>query len=51
MNETEKKIIDTFTGTLPKMTDAEKDKLLSFGEGMAFIVNRDAKSENKGENQ
>lgn len=37
MSEKEQKILDTIAGVLPKMSDVEKEKLLSFGEGMAFV--------------
>ena len=40
MSEKEQKILDTFRKTLPELSDLEKEKLLSFGEGMAFVVKR-----------
>lgn len=40
MTEKEKKILETFRIVLPKLTDLEKEKLLSFGEGMAFKANQ-----------
>lgn len=36
MSEKEKKILDTFEKVLPDMTELEREKLLSFGEGIAF---------------
>lgn len=36
MSEKEKKILDTFEKVLPEMTELEREKLLSFGEGIAF---------------
>ena len=36
MSEQDKKIMDTFGKVIPTLTDAEKDRLLAFGEGMAF---------------
>lgn len=36
MSEKEKQILDTFEKVLPDLTELEKEKLLSFGEGMAF---------------
>lgn len=36
MSEKEKQILDTFEKVLPDLTEMEKEKLLSFGEGMAF---------------
>ncbi len=36
MSETEKKILATFEEVLPKLTESEKERLLYFGEGMAF---------------
>lgn len=40
MSEKEKQILETFEKVLPDMTDMEKEKLLSFGEGMAFMKER-----------
>lgn len=37
MSEKEKQIMDTIGEVLPRLTDVEKEKLLSFGEGMAFM--------------
>lgn len=36
MSDREKQILDTFEKVLPGMTELEKEKLLSFGEGIAF---------------
>lgn len=36
MSESEKKILETFEKVIPNLTEVEKEKLLSFGEGMAF---------------
>ena len=40
MTEKERKILDTFRKIIPKLSDLEKEKLLSFGEGMAFKVDQ-----------
>ncbi len=40
MSEKEKKVLETFEVTIPKLNDLEKEKLLSFGEGMAFMADR-----------
>lgn len=37
MSEKERKILETFEKMIPNMSDMEKEKLLSFGEGMAFM--------------
>lgn len=37
MSEKEKKILETFGKVIPDLSDMEKEKLLSFGEGMAFM--------------
>lgn len=42
MSEKEKKILETFGEVLPKLSELEKEKLLSFGEGMAFKAQRGA---------
>ena len=36
MSEKEKQILETFGKVLPELNEVEKEKLLSFGEGMAF---------------
>ena len=46
MSEKEKKILDTFGKIIPDLSDVEKEKLLSFGEGMAFKVEQEKKGEN-----
>lgn len=40
MSEKEKKVLETFEVTIPKLNDLEKEKLMSFGEGMAFMADR-----------
>lgn len=40
MSENEKKILKTFGELIPKLSETEKEKLLSFGEGMVFIKNK-----------
>ena len=37
MSEKEKKILETFGKVIPDLSEMEKEKLLSFGEGMAFM--------------
>lgn len=36
MSEKDKKIMEVFGSIIPQLTDMEKEKLLAFGEGMAF---------------
>lgn len=43
MTDLEKKILDTFAQAFPLLTEAEKDRLLCFGEGMATMA--DARTE------
>lgn len=38
LNTTELQIMSVFSQLMPKMTDLDKEKLLSFSEGMAFMV-------------
>ena len=38
MTELERKILQTFAEAFPGMTEAEKDRLLCFGEGMATMA-------------
>ena len=40
MPEKEKQILKNITDVMPKLTDLEKEKLLSFSEGIAFAVER-----------
>lgn len=35
----DKEILKVFAMIIPKMSDIDKIKLLSFGEGMAFMIN------------
>lgn len=37
MSEKEKQILETFEKVIPDLSEMEKEKLLSFGEGMAFM--------------
>ena len=39
MTATDEKIILTFSQIIPFLSNLEKEKLLSFGEGLAFKVN------------
>lgn len=36
MSEKDKKIMETFGRIIPDLSESEKEKLLAFGEGMAF---------------
>lgn len=36
MSEKEKMILETFQKVIPVLSEMEKEKLLAFGEGMAF---------------
>lgn len=49
MSEKEKKILETFEKILPQMSEMEQEKLLSYGEGIAFVTDRlkEAKKEEK----
>ena len=38
MSEKENKILETFKKVLPDMSEIEREKLLSFGEGIAFAL-------------
>ena len=37
MSDKEKQILETFEKVIPELSEMEKEKLLSFGEGMAFM--------------
>ena len=43
--QTEQKIIRTFVKMFPDLSALEKEKLLSFGEGIAFAKNRQKQEE------
>lgn len=45
MSEKEKKILETFGKVIPDLSEMEKEKLLSFGEGMAFMKDKQKKKE------
>ncbi len=36
VSENDKRIMDVFARVIPELSDLEKEKLLAFGEGMAF---------------
>ncbi len=44
ITEKERMILQTFERTLPKMSEVEKEKLLSFGEGIAFKADMQEKA-------
>lgn len=48
MSEKEKTILDTFGKVIPTMTELEKERLLSFGEGMVFVKDRQKQEEGGG---
>ena len=41
MQEKKKKVLDLFKQALPDMSEPEVDKLLAFGQGVAFAVGRE----------
>ena len=51
MSEKEKKILDTFGKVIPKLSDLEKEKLLAFGEGMAFKAEQQSTEQPKVEDE
>lgn len=40
MSEKAEKIMETFEKMLPKLTEAEQDRLAAFSEGMAFMKDK-----------
>lgn len=40
MSEKGKQILETFSKAIPSLSEMEKEKLLAFGEGMAFMVDQ-----------
>ena len=49
MSEKEKKILETFGKVIPDLSEMEKEKLLSFGEGMAFMKDRQKQKKKESE--
>ena len=45
MSGKEQKILETFEKVIPDMTELEREKLLSFGEGIAFKTAEQKKRE------
>jgi capsule polysaccharide export protein KpsE/RkpR len=43
VSEIEKKILETFEKIIPKLNERQQDRLLAFGEGMAFKVEEQEK--------
>lgn len=41
--------MDTFSKAIPGMSELEKEKLLAFGEGMAFMVEQKKESKQDGQ--
>lgn len=38
MQDRQTKVLETFNSLMPKMTELEQEKLLSFGEGLTFLI-------------
>lgn len=49
MVQKEMQIIETFAKVIPELTEMEKEKLLAFGEGMAFKINQDKQANKSAE--
>lgn len=45
MSDKGKKILDTFKKIVPELTESEKERLLAFGEGMAFKAEQQKRQE------
>ena len=45
MSEVEEKILKTLKKVMPDMTELEKEKLLSFSEGVAFMKKHEKEKE------
>lgn len=50
MNELEKKVLDTLTQAMPKLTEAEQNRLLGYGQGVILnpYLNKEMEAENAG---
>ena len=49
MSEKQREILETFEKVIPKLTEAEQDRLAAFSEGMAFMKDKQTQEEKKGE--
>ncbi len=38
MQDRQTRVLETFNAIVPKMTELEQEKLLSFGEGLKFLL-------------
>lgn len=45
MSELEKKALETFGKVIPKLSERDKERVLNFGEGMAFVIDRQKANE------
>lgn len=46
LTEKQQRVLDTFTQILPYMSDLEAERLLSYGEGIAFKTSQQKGKEN-----
>lgn len=46
MVDTDRKIMEVFWRALPNLSEADKEKLLAFGEGVALIAERQRAAQN-----
>ncbi len=44
MSDKQKKIVETIDKIIPILTEQEQERLLAFGEGIAFLANRRART-------
>lgn len=49
MSEKEKRILEVFAEVIPKMTEIEKESLLSYGEGITFAIRKQEQEYSKKE--
>lgn len=49
MTEKEKQILQTIERTIPAMSDLEKEKFLSFSEGIAFMIEQQKRNKSESE--
>lgn len=51
MNETKDKVLHTFEKVLPELSELEQERLLYFGEGIAFKAAENRKNERQNQDQ
>jgi len=49
MSDKQKKILEMFNKIIPDLTERDQDRMLSFGEGVAFIIGQNTYAQDTGQ--